>query len=584
MTESHSVYSQLHHPNDDPSGTIADKERDPLVSRQLKRNFYLFSIFYSLVHAAVDCVLAFSSAELGTSLGSYGGFVLYIFYTFSSLFLAKPILSFFVSSKIVVLFGLLGMFCYVIGFYFSLLFLKWKYVFFLVGAAIGGIGAGFLWTAQSIYYTMNATLFSYHKNENKVNSIYQFAAIFAIFYLLLEAVLQFTSTFIFWIYSNSTTGDDDERQDDFKSWRPLVFGIYTAIAFICLILYYGFIMDFRNEEETERNSEKERNLNVLNESDYNHVRNTEDDEEQISPRDRDERSPSVSPRQSLERKKLTGKSSTKTMNQKFLTTREPSTSSSTHTFYCLPCRRLDLSPHAEETTWSRIFAVTLAIYKLRKLQCLLPFQIAFGLSAGLIQTYVNGVIVNDNIGDGYIGLLSGCITLTAVLIAQPLALTTRWYPNNGKTVIMIIGSVAFTLNGLFLIVFSNSTLSSWAFIVFYYILHGIARGIWENTNKGIIAEFFSNNTYYRDAAFASIYFASGFSGALGFLFFQFLSKNTIATINCVVSVIALLGYLYASYLHENEIKQELLSNIHSLIEDDSVSDKHNDSFDKEGDS
>jgi MFS family permease len=578
MSESNSVYSQLHPPNDDPLDNMSQKEIDPLMSRQLKRNFYLFSLFYSLVHAAVDCVLAFSSAELGTSLGSYGGFVLYIFYTFSSLFLAKPILSFFISSKIVILLGLLGMFCYVVGFYFSLLFLEWKYVFFLIGAAVGGIGAGFLWTAQSVYYTMNATLFSYHKNENKVNSIYQFAAIFAIFYLLLEAILQFTSTFIFWIYSHSTTADDDEKKDDFKSWRPLVFGIYTTIAFICLIFFYCFIMDFKNEEEAERNSEKGRNLNILQESDYNHVRNTEDDDEQISPRGG--RSPSLSPLQSIGRENQSGKG----IKKNFLSASQPPAAAPAHSLFCLRCSRMYVSPGEEETTCSRVLAVAVAICKLRKLQCLLPFQIAFGLSAGLIQTYVNGVIVNDNIGDGYIGLLSGCITLTAVLIAQPLALITKYYPNQGKTVIMIIGSIAFILNGLFLIVFSNSTLSSWSFIVFYYILHGIARGIWENTNKGIIAEFFSDNTYYRDAAFASIYFASGFSGALGFLFFQFLSKNIIATINCMVSVIALIGYLYASYLHENEVKQELLSNIHSLIEDDSISDKHNNSFDKEGES
>lgn len=129
------------------SGVKADRELHKVVLL----NFALFCLSFSICHATVDGVLAVASTELGPKLGSFSGFVLYIFYTFSSLFLCKPFLGYF-SSKLGVFVGLSGMLCYVSAFLLAIFFKPYATPIFLTGAAFGGIGAGILWTSQSSYY------------------------------------------------------------------------------------------------------------------------------------------------------------------------------------------------------------------------------------------------------------------------------------------------------------------------------------------------------------------------------------------------------------------------------------------------
>lgn len=102
-------------------------------------NFVYFCIFFSVAHATVDGVLAFASAELGPTLGSYSGFVLYAFYTITALVLAKPFLRYF-DPKYGVLVGLVGFLGYVGSFLLALLIPKYATSLFLTGAALGGIG------------------------------------------------------------------------------------------------------------------------------------------------------------------------------------------------------------------------------------------------------------------------------------------------------------------------------------------------------------------------------------------------------------------------------------------------------------
>ena len=128
-----------------PTATIVS-ENDVLTPNKLFWNYLIFCLLYSSAHGTVDAVLAFSSAELGSTNGSNGGFILYIFYTSSALLLAKPVLGLF-GPKSSVLFGLVGMLCYVASFFMALQSHTTNddtaYIF-MFGAVFGGIGAGFL--------------------------------------------------------------------------------------------------------------------------------------------------------------------------------------------------------------------------------------------------------------------------------------------------------------------------------------------------------------------------------------------------------------------------------------------------------
>ena len=117
-------------------------------------NFMWFVCLFCVTHAAVDAILAFSTAELGLVLGSRGSFVLYLSYTLSALLFAKPIVAR-LGAKHGVLFGLCGMMCYVTSFFIALNIDDGdtKEAIWLVGAALGGIGAGPLWTAEGTYFS-----------------------------------------------------------------------------------------------------------------------------------------------------------------------------------------------------------------------------------------------------------------------------------------------------------------------------------------------------------------------------------------------------------------------------------------------
>lgn len=210
-------------------------------------------------------------------------------------------------------------------------------------------------------------------------------------------------------------------------------------------------------------------------------------------------------------------------------------------------------PEKGEMT-TNVCGVFRAMLSSRLLQLLLPYQVCFGFSSGLINTYVTAVIVKESLGDGYIGLLAGISTLTAVLMAAPIAYFSN-YVKHGKAYVMVFGALCFLFAGLPILITNNETIGNWNFIVVYFMIHGAARGIWENTNKSVVVDYFTDSSD-RELAFAAIYFASGLAGAFGFLFFAVMNREGLAALNVTVSVIALVSYLlsYRVYLGTQRMK------------------------------
>ena len=113
---------------------------DTQSSHVLYMNFLVFTVCFSISHATVDAVLAFATAQLGNLIGSYAGFLLYIFYTLSAVLVAKTCLRM-AGPKSTVLYGLRCMLVYVASFLIAVLFPNVKWIFY-IGAVIGGVGAG----------------------------------------------------------------------------------------------------------------------------------------------------------------------------------------------------------------------------------------------------------------------------------------------------------------------------------------------------------------------------------------------------------------------------------------------------------
>ena len=190
------------------------------------------------------------------------------------------------------------------------------------------------------------------------------------------------------------------------------------------------------------------------------------------------------------------------------------------------------------------------MYSSRLLQLILPYQICFGLSTGLIDFYINKEIVAVYIGDGYIGLLSAVSTIAAAVLSLGLALLAN-VASEGKSKVMIFGGCCFLVGPLMVLVLPIRAIATWGFLVMFFVVHGAARGIWEGVNKSVVADYFTSEED-RGSAFAAVYFTSGLAGAVGFIVYQFMTPTAIALLNVVVALCALGGYLLSHRLHASD--------------------------------
>jgi len=262
--------------NDDDEGVFIRRLRNsmkwfpsiPVGSNSDKyyRNFLWFTLLFCIVHASVDAVLAFSTAELGMEVGSNGSFCLYIFYTFSAFVLAKPWLARF-GPKHTVAAGLLGMLIYVLSFFLAVAISpasSARNTIWLLGASLGGTGAGLLWTGQGSYYTTNSREYALALQRENLSSegtaegrsrlsslgldatssatLATFASLFAFGYLLLETVFKLAATGVY-------LADKSEGSNS-RGWKGAVFGLYTVAALVALIFFVLNVINFKADGRT----------------------------------------------------------------------------------------------------------------------------------------------------------------------------------------------------------------------------------------------------------------------------------------------------------------------------------------------
>ena len=77
---------------------------------------------------------------------------------------------------------------------------------------------------------------------------------------------------------------------------------------------------------------------------------------------------------------------------------------------------------------------------------------------------------------------------------------------------MSIGGICLAYAGFALFLSSDDVLGTWGSIVPYLIIFGIGRGTWENTNKAIVADLYTETPDLSTSAFASIAFFNGLAG------------------------------------------------------------------------
>ena len=187
-----------------------------------------------------------------------------------------------------------------------------------------------------------------------------------------------------------------------------------------------------------------------------------------------------------------------------------------------------------------IYTICVFISTNKQILYIIPYQVCFGLYSSFVSYYVNTSVVADHIGIGYIGIFSALATITACLAALPCSYLANRY---GKPRVMVLGALCFATASGMLVAMPDNELARFGAVSTFYILYGVGRSVWENTNKSVIADYFKN-PLDRDMAYATVYFASGFSGAMGYLCYQYMSRSVLVIINLVVPIISFISYLY----------------------------------------
>lgn len=515
------------------------------------KNFIIFSILFSANHGAVVSCLSLASARLG-NLGSIQNSVLYLSYTFSALFGSTYVIKT-IGSYYSIIVGMVVYCLYVLSYVIatattctttpcasdSSSLQNLRNVAIIAGGFIGGIGGGFLWTAQGSYFASASQLYSRKTVTTssltvsppetstpliididtvieKERRLYEestslFAGIFAFIYLMIEVMMRLFSTFIIEVFD--------------WSWKS-VFSGYGLIAVLSTILMISIVHDVevhcdheevisqqntRNQQEHDDNDE---NANLLLESRYHKV----------------------------------------------------AAGSGTPSFPVMTDR---VEEKYNESVFYRATITFRMLLQDPKMKYVFPISSVFGLSSVFIVAFVNGEVLRISLNDDksvYIGILSSITSATAGIMSIVFGFLSQ---RIGNAIILIIGCLSFMMIAVLFIVIHDLKQITLGSLMIVYILQGVGRSTFEGTLKAEFALLFEE----KEGAFGNIIFQNGLVTTIGFYLVSHL-YCTSESIHCIkyadgllhnifvfelliimCAIIAIAGYMRAKWIHTKELEQ-----------------------------
>ena len=220
---------------DDDESEDHQERRRRRSARRTMINFISMAILFSANHGCVVSCLGLASARLG-SVGAWQSGILYFTYTASALLGATYIVKR-AGARNALLFGMVLYCAYVACFWVATLHSADPDIERLAaytGAAIGGVGAGFLWTAQGAYFSLAAEDHAKSLSQPVSTSTASLAGIFAFFYLSEEVALRLLSTALL--------------EWDVASWGT-IFATYTIVAMLSTSLM-PFLHNYPSSDES----------------------------------------------------------------------------------------------------------------------------------------------------------------------------------------------------------------------------------------------------------------------------------------------------------------------------------------------
>jgi hypothetical protein len=400
-------------------------------------DFTIFSLCFSLCHAAVMACVAYSSSEFSDTISTISNGSLYLCNAFSAFFIAGDFV-YYAGPKFSMTIGLIGNCIFVLGFLISTLRPSTVWFIFIPSSIIGGLASGLQWTAQGKYYSVASIYYSEEEHLSLALCNKKFAAIFATIYLLLEVVFKMIATGLFLLFPG-------------RRGKLVVFTIYTIFAGLATFL-------------------------------------------------------------------ITGVSD---LNIPF---------SKTHLFNDFTIKK------SIQSCINFLSEDDLFLY-------LAYFQLGTGLTLSYVTSYVYGIIIgeSDSLGESYIGILSALVVVIAALVSMTSTLFVQFF---GKSLHILLAGVSVCFLGLLLLFYSNSQLGTWSKIIPYLLLEGLSLGVWESTNKAVIADLYGSDEIKSSSAFAMLYFLFFLGNGVGYYCVNHIPRNVLIIILMVNGVLGVVPYLY----------------------------------------
>lgn len=192
----------------DQRDTQCDLEALRVEAARCRRDFNLVSATFGVVHATVTTPIMFAATVLTNEVGQASDAVLYAMCLVSSLFFATAILGLLDTKKGLAL-AMLGYTVYVLLFAISsslcaefdlqhrcLRGFQLQAPLALIGAGVGGLAAGVMWTCQGVFFVDFSTRISEAELQDPSVITAELASIFASIFLFMEFVMRLLSTLL----------------------------------------------------------------------------------------------------------------------------------------------------------------------------------------------------------------------------------------------------------------------------------------------------------------------------------------------------------------------------------------------------
>ena len=161
--------------------------------RLLLANFGWMSLCFSVNHGTVVTMVSLTSSILDASLASASLTLFYACYTLTALLVSVPVVTL-LKPKGGLLAGT-GIYCmYTASFAIARRWPATTTPAIVAGAVLGGLAAGFLWTAQGAYFTLNARAYALATGRSTTSATNHFSALFATLYLATELAVKLLAT------------------------------------------------------------------------------------------------------------------------------------------------------------------------------------------------------------------------------------------------------------------------------------------------------------------------------------------------------------------------------------------------------